>query len=217
MSTDNPATSPAVFPVVPTSAQAVAHHDAKARGYTQGHSAGYAAGLQLAGLEAAAASARRDAEHADRVAALDARHAAEVAALQQAALALHARTVPVLADAEHALFSCAVDLAEALLGRELADGEASARAALDRASGQGSAEVPASIRMNPADLAALGGNRHGLPETVALVGDPSLNRGDAEADYPHGLLDARLGTAVDRVRVVLLGSALAPNTAPVGA
>lgn len=217
MSTSIPATRPAVFPVVATSAQTVAHQDAKARGYTQGHSAGYAAGLQLASQETAAARARLDAVHAARMDALETVHAAEVAALQTAALALQARTLPVLADAEHALFRCAVDLAEALLGRELASGEASARAALGRAYGQGAAEVPVSIRMNPADLAELGGNRHGLPESVALMGDPSLNRGDAEADYPHGLLDARLGTAVDRVRAVLLETPMPTRTAPVGA
>ena len=77
----------------------------------------------------------------------------------------------------------------------------------------GEDDSPARIRA----LCAAARSRHGLPESVALVGDPSLNRGDAEADYPHGLLDARLSTAVDRVRAVLLGSALPPHTAPVRA
>lgn len=204
----NSAARPAVFPVVATPTQSQAHADAKTRGYTQGHAAGYAAGLQLAGHEATAARARHDAELAARVSALEARHAAEVASVRLAGAALVERTVPVLADSEQALFSCALELAEALLGHELRDGETSARAALARAYGTGEVEVPVAIRMNPADLAVLGRVTGILPETLTLVGDPALNRGDAVAEYPYGFVDARLDTAVARVRAALAGSSM---------
>lgn len=196
---------PAVFPVVATASQSQTATEAKARGYTQGHAAGYATGLQVASLDAARALARQDAEHAARMNELDARYGAEIAALQRAAAALAQRTAPVLADAEQALFRCALDLAEALLGQELRDGEASARAALARACGQGGAEVPVAIRMNPTDVALIRAGGHELPEALALVEDLTLNRGDAVAEYPHGFLDARLGAATARARTVLLG------------
>lgn len=210
----NTAARPAVFPVVATATQSQAHEEAKTRGFTQGHAAGYAAGLQLAGRETAAARARNDAEHAGRLRELEALHAAEMESVRLAGAALVERTVPVLADAEKALFSHALELAEALLGHELRDGETSARAALARAYGTGEVEVPVAIRMNPADLATLGRVTGILPESLTLVGDPSLNRGDALADYPHGFVDARLGTAVARVRAALAGGSMPAHAAP---
>lgn len=203
----------AVFPLIPTQGQVQAHADAKASGFTQGHAAGYAAGLQLASRETAAARARQDTVHADRMCALEERHAAEIAALVLASTALVERTVPVLADAEQALFMCALDLAQSLLGHELRDGETSARAALARARGQGEGEIPVAIRMNPADLAVLNRDRHDLPASLTLIGDPTLNRGDAVAEYSHGYLDARLGTAVARARAALLGESMPARTA----
>lgn len=203
---------PAVFPVIPTRAQSQAHADEKARGFTQGHASGYAAGMQLASRESAADRARHDAEHAERASTLAARHAAEVAAVRLVGAALAERTQPVLADAEQALFSCALDLAVALLGHELRDGETSARAALARACGQDDAEIPVAVRMNPADLAVLNRGSRDFPASLTLVGDPALKRGDAVADYPHGFLDARLGTAVARVRTALLDVSMPART-----
>ncbi len=214
LSTSQSAPRPAVFPVIATPGQSQAHAEEKARGFTQGHAAGYAAGLQRASVEAAAARARDDASHAERVQQLDARHAAEVAALRLAGAALAERTAPVLADAEQALFSCALDLAVALLGHELGDDETSARAALARARGLDETESPLVIRMNPADVAVLDRSHDDLPASLTLLGDPGLNRGDAVADYPHGFLDARLGTAVERVRATLLESTLPANNLP---
>ena len=205
---------PAVFPVVPTPGESRAHADEKARGFRQGHAAGYAAGLQLANRDAAAARTRQDAEHTERESRLYARHAAEVAAVRQAGAALAERTAPVLADAEQALFSCALDLAVALLGHELRDGETSARAALARVCGQGEAEIPVSVRMNPADLAVLDRGSQDFPASLTLIADPVLKRGDAMADYPHGFLDARLGTAVARVRAALLDGSMPARTDP---
>lgn len=206
MSTSNHAPVPAVFPVISTSAQTQALHAAKASGFTQGHVAGYAAGMHLAREEAQAARTMADAEHAAMMTAAEARHAAELNALRLAATALDQRTAPVLADAEMALFGHALELAEALLGQELSDGETSARAALARAFGLGGSEMPVSISMNAADVAFLAGAA--MPHGVALTADPSINRGDAVAQYPHGFLDARLAGAVRRAKNALLGDSL---------
>ncbi|MFQ4148037.1 hypothetical protein AAGW05_04960 [Arthrobacter sp. LAPM80] len=211
MSTNNPPPIPAVFPVVSTSAQTQALAAAKASGFTQGHAAGYAAGLQLARGEAEVARTRQDADHAAMMAASAARNAAELNALRLAGAALIQRTAPVLADAEAALFSHALELAEALLGHELRDGETSARAALARACGKVGTEVPLSIHMNAADIAALAGTE--LPDGVVLAEDAAISRGDAVAEYPDGFLDARLASAVRRARDALLGDSL-PAAAP---
>jgi len=210
-----PGPQPAIFPVLATSAQSKIAEDAKARGYTQGHAAGYTAGLRRAAEDAAVERARMDAEHAAVLAENARRNAAEVAALHAASDALIRRTVPVLADSEHALLSAALELAEALLGREMNDGEASARSALARVtpsrdSMAADAEVPHTVRMHPADVAILAGlvpapeDANGL----AIVADPTLARGDAVADYPHGFLDARIGTALARARAALFGDSL---------
>lgn len=206
MSTSNQSPVPAVFPVVATSAQTQALQAAKSAGYTQGHVAGYAAGLQLAREEALAARSRADAEHAAVVSTAQAHHRAELAALRLAATALTQRTAPVLADAEAALFSHALELAEALLGQELSSGERSARTALARACGERGNEVPVTISMNAADVACLVGVA--LPAGVELTADPAINRGDAIAQYPHGFLDAGLASAVRRVKTALLGDSL---------
>lgn len=208
MSTNSAGPRPAIFPVVSTSAQSRAHADAKASGYTQGHAAGYAAGLQLAARDTAEERARMDAEHARTLAALTAGTTAERAALRTAGQALVLRTVPVLADAEQTLFTCALELAQALLGQELRDGETSARAALARAAAHGDPDVPLAIRMNPEDLAALAGHDVGPATGIALTPDPTLGRGDAMAEFPHGFLDATLATALARATEALLGDAL---------
>lgn len=212
MSTNGAGPRPAVFPVVSTSAQARAHADARAGGYTQGHAAGYAAGLQLAGRDAAEQRARLEAEHARTLATLTAGTTAELGALRAAGRALSQRMVPVLQDAEQSLFACAIELAQALLGQELRDGETSARAALARAASHGDAEVPLTIRMNPEDLATLAGLDSGAAENLAP--DPTLLRGDAVAEFPHGYLDATLATAVERAKAALLGDALQAHALP---
>jgi flagellar assembly protein FliH len=147
----------------------------------------------------AAPDARRAAEHADSLAVLTA-----------AARAAADRSAPVLASAESTLHAAAVQLAAAVLGRELADGPASARAALDRVLRAG-LEVH-TVRLSPrdhevlrvamapgaavlADLPALTG--------VELVADPALAPGDAVGEYPDGYLDARIVDALDRARAAL--------------
>lgn len=167
-----------------------------------GHAAGYASGAAAARAEAAIAREVADHRAAQELeaGARQVRRALDV--LNTAVSALEARTVPVLESVEHQLAAAAVEVAEALIGRELAAGEDSARAALHRVM---NTDVPApvhTVRLNPADLAA-------LPEEVradasaTLVADASLQPGDAVAEYPAGILDARLSTAVARFKAVL--------------
>jgi flagellar assembly protein FliH len=184
---------------------------ARAAGYAGGYAAGYAAGAREAARAAEAEAARVQQQRAEADARPPAEHADSLAVLAAAARAAADRSAPVLASAESTLHAAAVQLAAAVLGRELADGPASARAALDRVLRAG-LEVH-TVRLSPrdhevlrvamatdgaavlADLPALTG--------VELVADPALAPGDAVGEYPDGYLDARIVDALDRARAAL--------------
>ena len=180
-----------------------------ARATEQARSAGWAAGW-AAGTRAAADAARAEreafaAEHAAAEAARDAQVQAALAVLRRAADAAAARVVPVLDDAVAALDEGAVLLAQAVLGAELADGADRARAALARALSLPLDAGLHSVRLHPADLAALRGVDAAIPADVRLVPDASLRPGDAVSELADGFLDARISTAVDRAARALAG------------
>lgn len=204
-----------------------------ARAEAQGHATGYTRGLRRAERELEVRRAELEARHVERLTRLDEQVAARVAALDAARRALDARVAPVVDEAEQALVALALDLAEAVLGRVVRDDpRAAALAAVDRATGGVDPALVVALRLHPddADLVrdALGGDA-GAPSPVAaggatpvdpagagggagapdasgtvVLGDPTLARGDAEADLPVGHVDARLATAVARVRAALL-------------
>ena len=192
-----------VFPDI----QPAARSRKEDRGYTQGHASGYAAGIQ-----AAAAELRRLREqfHAEHRAMLDAGRLAvaqAVRVLEAAATASQQRRGAVLEEAQDVLAASAMELAEALLGYELNDGGNTSRAALARALATVSdVQTVTTVRLHPADLAALDAVDVGSVAGVELKADAGLNPGDAIAEYPQGWLDARLSTAVDRAKAALLGN-----------
>lgn len=168
---------------------------------------GYAAGF-AAGSRAAAESTRILHEHlrseaAAAAAARDAEHAAALDALQRAAQAAAARVVPVLDDARGLLHTLAFDLARAVVGHELADSEASARSALQRALAVPHDVRVQTVRLHPSDLAALRAVGADEVPGVELVADPSLSPGDAVSTFEGGFLDARIRTAFDRALLAL--------------
>ncbi|WP_183044497.1 FliH/SctL family protein [Pseudarthrobacter phenanthrenivorans] len=174
-------------------------------GYVHGHAAGYTAGLRAAEAERVRRLEELEADFAARreQQQREARHLAGL--LQSAVAALNAHTVPTIAAAEETLVAAAVELAEAILGYELADRSKAACAALDRAlSGSKGLDVVA-IRMNPEDLALLAnaGMASDSGTAVELTPDPSLNPGDAVAELPQGFLDAKIGSALARVKNAL--------------
>lgn len=171
---------------------------------TRGHAAGYSAGLRAAHAHLATQQAAQAAAHAQALA--EGRDAIDQAirALAAATRAAETRALPVLQQAEDTLAGAAIDLAEAIIGHELSEGEASARSALARVLGAPSTVGLTLIRMNPEDLARVDAE-NGVPAGVDLVADPSLDRGDALAQLPDGFLDARIGAALARARAALLG------------
>lgn len=169
-----------------------------------GHAAGYAAGLRAAGITAAALAVERTAEHAALLSSTEAKSDRALRLLAAAAAALDTRTVPLLQEAEETLVRTALDLAEAVLGAELSQGESSARRALERALGQGEPAETHTVHMHPDDLAVLGPSTQNIPG-VLFVADPLLSRGDAVTRFDDGFLDARIGTAFSRVKNAMLG------------
>ncbi len=187
---------------------ATAHDGVRTAGHAAGWAAGWAAGARVAAERAAVAEAERTAEHERAEARRQSVVDDAVLALLRSAQAADRRVLPVVDRVRNELAAAAVLLAEAVLRHELADGETSARSALERA-----LDVPAdlgvhTVRLSPADadavqqLAATGALDLG---TVSVVADPRLNRGDAVSEHPAGFLDAQISTALARTRRVLLG------------
>lgn len=198
-STDIPF-SRAVFPTLKTSRDATADSLA----YAHGHTAGYTAGLRKATVDAEERRSRMEAEHAAVLSHSQARTGHVLATLAAAAAALEAAAVPVITEVQDALAASALDLAEAILGRELSDADTAARAALARAT---AVRLPAgtrTVRMHPADLSVLDKATREAAGVV-FVADETLERGDAFTEFEGGYLDARIRTAMERARQALTG------------
>ena len=167
-----------------------------------GHAAGFAAGLREAEAQVAARIAALEAETAASISHGRARVDLAVALLNSAADALDTRTVPLLESAHATLAESAMLVAEAVVGSELSDAGVAARSALHRALDSVDVGVVHEVRMNPADLATLG------PDMLAAAGvtftpDATLARGDAMTQFPDGYLDARIGSALARVKAAI--------------
>lgn len=172
------------------------------RGEARGHAAGYAAGLRAAAEHTEALRARLRVDHDRLEQARQTQVEDAIAVLTAATRALNAVALPVVADSEEVLVASALELAEAIIGHELCDEDASARAALARVTAQPATSVVPLVRMNPDDLALLADEVLAHQE-VTFVPDPQLNRGDAVAEFPDGFLDARIGTALERAKLAL--------------
>ena len=176
---------------------------AEARGVAQGHAAGYAAGLRAAAAEIAERDARREAEHAVALRAAEDRTERALIALAAATRALDERALPLVSEAEESIVTLAVQLAEALVGQELSVAEVAARLAVERVLTMAAPDSVRAVRLNPGDLAALDDNLR-RRSRLTFVADPSVASGDAVADLDDGFLDARISTAMTRVREALL-------------
>jgi len=191
--------SPVSFPSLRSSTRT--EDDLRSR--ASGHSAGYAAGLRAAADDIAAQAEKQEAALAEALADGEARIQAAVAVLTAASEALARRTVPVVTEAQDAIAATSIELAEAIIGRELANDDTAARSALHRALAQVEPDLVHSVRLNPADLAVLEGQGI-LTAGVTFVADATLGRGDAITEFEDGYLDARVSTALVRARSAIL-------------
>jgi flagellar assembly protein FliH len=169
----------------------------------EGHAAGYAAGFAQgeAAARAAADAVRHELErtYERRLAALV--HAAD-AAVADALTGLGA----VADAAARVTAGAAFAVAEAIVGRELELATHPGRDAVSRALALAPDDVELTLRLHPDDVAALSADTLVASPHVRVVADPSLHVGDCVADAGWTRVDARIGTALDRVRAVLEGA-----------
>ena len=169
------------------------------RGYDDGYKAGVAEGL-AAGR--AAATAESD--------AVVGRLETLAGALAAAADDLRRRQALELTGLEDALARAAVDLAAAIIGRELEVAVSPGADALARALALVPAGSTAVARLHPADAARLGhaGDNAALPgaapAAVTIIPDPVIEPGGCILEVGDSRIDAQLGPALDRVRSALL-------------
>ncbi len=122
-------------------------------------------------------------------------------ALESATAQLRAQELPVLESVDGAIARAALELAEAIIGHELADGEGSARTAVRRAT-ESSPAAATRIRFNPRDIALMA--PHQFAQGLVLVADDTIEPGGALVEVDNGSIDARVTTALARAKAALV-------------
>lgn len=180
---------------------------AEAVGYAQG----WAAGLRESRASTMAERKAAADEYKKVAAERRERTAAAVEALDAAASRLENRALRNATEMENVLIESAFTIAEAIVGAVLRDDDQRGAAVLQRALTLAPQGEDVTITLSPADHAVLTSNgavtsasapsgRH-----IELVADESLAAGDALASWGATSIDARLSTALERVREVLSG------------
>jgi flagellar assembly protein FliH len=162
-----------------------ARQDGYAAGFEEGYGAGYAHGID---------DAHR---HVELLANL-------VEQLGREADAFAARETTTRSEIEEQIVAAAMQIAEVLVGHELAQPDERGRDAIARAIALAPVHGDVTARLNPADIALLGDPATLAPGRVlAIVADPSLTPGDCIVDVASCRIDARISAAIERAREVL--------------
>lgn len=184
------------------------HPDAR-RSRTAGYAAGWAQGVAAAAVnERAALAAHEDAAEAQRDHLRRAFDRA-LSALDDAAAQMRGRIVPTVDATADVLVAAAADLAEMLVGHELTDSQTRGRRALERALAAAPEHSDVVVALHPLDLRLLeqagvsGATVSSHGRSVQVTEDGSLHPGDAVAHFPGGQVDARISTAMARLRASL--------------
>lgn len=175
--------------------------------HAEGYAAGWAAGARAAAEAGAAERSRERAENEQREAQRDQELRDTVAALTAAIDHWRSLAAPVLADAEQTLHQAALELTEAVLTREVRPGPDSAVALLAKALTLPHDTQPTVLRLSSQDLPhvqqLIDSGSAVLPAGLSLVADPNLGPGDSITEHATGILDARIGQALERARAAL--------------
>jgi flagellar assembly protein FliH len=160
------------------------------RGYHEGFVAG---GRE--GYEAGREQATRE---------VTARAALAIQALGQAAAQLLARDAVTLAELDGQVADFAVDVVAELLGRELQAVADPGAAAIARAVALVPSRGDLVARLHPADVALLGDVTDLTPgRPLTIVADAGVEQGGCVVDVGPCRIDAQIGAALDRVKLVL--------------
>ncbi|MEX2290991.1 MAG: FliH/SctL family protein [Mycobacteriales bacterium] len=185
---------------------ATARQQAVEQGHAEGHRAGYAAGLAVATAEAHVAAEHAAQQAADAQARQQAQLVEAVALLAGAAEAFRQREAVSLAEIEHQVVDLALDVARAVLDRELSISENPGRDALVRALVLAPEDCAATAKLHPDDAAVLGEvNSLAAGRRVVVVADRSIERGGCVVEAAGRQVDAQIGPALARVAAVLRG------------
>ncbi|MGK5172902.1 FliH/SctL family protein [Geodermatophilus sp. CPCC 205761] len=172
--------------------------------HREGYAAGHAEGLVAAADVVAEAERAAEARLAEVQARWERRLVSATAALGSAVTQLEQATLPVAEDVRDSVISIVLTLVEDLLCRELALADSPTMDAVRRALTLCPADAPTVVRLHPDDLAEIPADAlTGLPGTVRVVADPSVERAGAVAETGVTRVDAQLSTALERVRAVL--------------
>jgi flagellar assembly protein FliH len=174
----------------------------RAAARAQGFAAGWAEGQRAHAARAAAAHDEQERVVSERSAHLLLAQHSAVSALEAAVRRCADSTRDLHAELSDKAVDLALELAEAILGRELETAADPGADALRRALATVQVETPVVVRLNPQDVAALD---HSLlaDRPVTVVPDQATSRGDALVETEAGVIDAGIATAVARVREVL--------------
>ena len=171
---------------------------------SHGHLEGFARGMAQAQSALAQAKADQAALAAEEQAVWIRQVSAAVQALVSAAAQLDQRSAPALDELVEVITASSLELATAVLQRELACATDPGLDAIGRALRLCPADAPVRVRLNPADLDRLDRTQLGkLARTVTVSADPDVEPGGAMAQSGARRVDAQLGVAMARVRKVL--------------
>jgi flagellar assembly protein FliH len=171
---------------------------ARAQGYAVGWAEGQRAGAERARAMAEDAARERSAERTRQ----NAEHEQAVGALRTAAQRLQDTVDEVCTAVQAQAVEIALQVAEAVLGREVAVADDPGADAIRRALALLPAGGAVTVRLHPQDRSGVDATEfagHG----VRLVDDPALSRGDAVAESDTTVVDATVAAALARVREVL--------------
>jgi flagellar assembly protein FliH len=172
---------------------------ARAQGYAQG----WAEGRRAAEVRAQAAAEELAQRRAEGDRHRQAEHATTLRALEDAATQLRQSLSGACAAVESHVVEAALQIAEAVVGRELALAEDPAADALRRALRLLPPDTTAfTVRLNREDSAGLDSEVL-AGHTATVVADPAVSRGEAVVETDTFVIDAGVDAALERVRAVL--------------
>jgi flagellar assembly protein FliH len=181
-----------------------ARRTASAEGQAAGFADGYAAGLASAAVDAAARAEQAELQRRAASAAATAEVDSALDVLSTVARALAERDRLSIAEVEDVVADLALQVARAVLDRELALSADPGAEAIARALALAPEDCSAVVRLHPLDavvtrdLGSLGAGR-----SIVLVADPDVARGGCVVEAAGRRIDAQIETALERVAAAL--------------